>query len=103
MNLSPAYLNFMTETVGLVLTKGLLMHIGTSDNNALILIALYMGRDPQAHEEMLIRLQEKGNLVVEIWRRFFAMVSRHNAAGIKTAEIDVQELMRRVVNGTNGD
>lgn len=85
----------MEKAVGLIITQGLFVPVGTADSNALLLIALYMGQDPASHEEMQIRLQERGDLVLRIWRKIFETVMQSNNEGADMISDSVSQLLRR--------
>jgi len=95
MRLSSANLGFMCEAVGLIITQGLFVPVGLADANAMLLIALYMGQDEEAHREFQLRLQERGDLVLRIWRNYFANVMEKNLEGSNYVSESVQDLIRR--------
>jgi hypothetical protein len=95
VKLSSANLKFMTESVGLIITQGLFIPVGPADANAMLLIALYMGQDEEAHREFQHRLQDRGDLVLRIWRNYFANVMEKNLEGSNYVSESVQDLIRR--------
>ena len=102
MRLGPHYLHFMTECVGLILTKGLLMPVGPADSNALIFIALYMMNDAAAHDEMLRGLEDRGDLICELWLRYYRHVVDYNNHGAESSKIEVNALLEKFQNENRG-
>lgn len=95
MKLSSANLNFMCEAAGRIISQGIFMPVGPADANAMLLIALYMGHDEEAHKELQLRLQERGDLVLKIWRNYFNIMMDRNLEGSNYISESVEDLIRR--------
>lgn len=98
MKLAAANLKFMADAAGEILTQGLFKPVGRADANAIFLIALYMGKDPAAHHEMQIFLQERGDMILDLWKKYFRCVMASNLEAAIEVETSVQDLIRRVSN-----
>lgn len=102
MKLCTHYLDFMTQGVGLILTQGMTIPIGTADNNFLLMVALYMSADPEANEIFTTNLESKSDVVAEVWHRFYNMVLRFNEAGLVVTNESLNAAIKGVSNEDNG-
>lgn len=98
MKLSPDNLRFMEQAVGLIITQGLFIPVGPADANTLLLIALYMGQDYDAHNEMRERLKSRGDKVLRIWDDYFKLVMKSNEDGTNNISESVSQFITRISN-----
>ena len=99
MRLSPIYVKFMAEMVGLAMTKSTIAPMGHTEQAMMLAIALHQATCPEDSVEIMILLQNYGDLIHDFWDGYVQAVKRHNSAGYGLAIMDVNEMMEKFRNG----
>lgn len=92
--LSPGYMGFMVQTAVIIIRKAMGPGIGHIENNQLITIALYMGRDEEAHAEFQVFVKDAGDDVLEVWCNYFKMIQESNNKGISHVPSTLARIIR---------
>lgn len=98
MKFSPIYVHYLSEIIGLVITKAIMVGIDARDQNQLVLAALALMDDPDSRQAVLDKLQDKGDLICGIWQHYCAAVSQHNATGVAQNALNINALIERMKN-----
>lgn len=97
VGISPAYMRFMVQYVGLTLHKRLMTRsqFTTDENSVLSMIALALSNRSNSRVIFLEQLEDRGDVIVEEWHRFYTAVLRYNSAGCVDTEITINTVMRK--------
>lgn len=96
-------MGFMVQGVGQIFSQGMTIAIGRADANFLIMVALYMQLDETTHIEFKAELEKYGDLVCECWHNWYHRVSRSNKDNLVQSNVNVPEILRRVLRENNGE
>ena len=109
MKLASIYLFSMIEIVKTIFVQVLrappntYLLIGPADHNAMIIIALYMGINSEAHQAMQTELRSAGADVLDAWNRVFDMVNLRNQELAEHETLDLAAFLKKVSDENKRD
>ena len=83
----------MVKSAVIIVRRAMGSGIGYIENNHMIMTALYMGRDHEAHIEFRNHLADYGSDVLSIWDHYYDLINSANKGGID----DVMEQFQRII------
>lgn len=98
MKLNSLYLFGIAELIGRIFTLGQRMPVGPCDHTAVLLVALYMMNDSEAHQAMQLELKQKYPHVLDNWNKYFDITVLKNNEISENETVDINALLKRIAN-----
>ena len=98
MKLSPIYVKFMAQMVGLSMTKAMFFQLDTREQTMLLAIAIHQATCPEDSVEIMLQLQNYGKFIHDFWDTYVFSVREHNKSGCANVTLNVNEMMERMKN-----
>lgn len=109
MKLASLYLFSMIEIVKTIFVQvlrappNMLVLVGPADHNVMMIIALYMGINSEAHQAMQAELRNAGPDVLDAWNRMFDLVNLRNQELAEHETIDIAAFLKKVSDENKRD
>lgn len=96
--MSPIYTQFVTETIGLSMSKSVFFPLSVPEQATLMVIALHMAICEEDCVEIMHGLSDYGTMIHDFWDAYVRAVRGHNESGVVQTTLNVNELMEKLRN-----
>lgn len=97
MKLSPVYVKFVSEMVGILLAKYYVLgmdHLTSQERSLLIAFAL-LCQNKEVMAQILEALENHGELPTKMWIEYVEFLRVHNDSGVQTSEDSVNQILEK--------